>query len=310
MKKTAKVLLSILMIILIILVLINWSLFKKKTKKSGGSVSMLAVAGGAEIDALNAMLKAFEEANSIKVELETTRDLDAVLTTRVEAGNPPDIVALPGPGHMISFGKDGKLAYLKKMLNMKQIKKDYAQGWLDLGTVDGKLVGLFYKSATKGLVWYSSKQLKSIGISKTPETWHEMMETCRIIIGKGKAPFALGVESGAASGWVGTDWIENIFVRLHGPKKYKEWQDGKLAWTSPEVKEAWQYFGQIVANEKMIYGGKQYALSTNFGDAHAPLFSNPPKAYFHQQASFIQSFIQKTFPDLKPVEDFTFFGFP
>jgi hypothetical protein len=44
------------------------------------------------------------------------------------------------------------------------------------------------------------------------------------------------------------------------------------------------------------------------------LSSSPPKAYFHFQAtfiqSFIQSFIQKQFPDLKPVEDFNFFGFP
>ena len=310
MKKTIGVLLTFLLIVLILSLLINWSLFKKKSSNKGGSVSMMAVGGGAELDALNAMCKDFEAKNGIKVELETTRDLDAVLTTRVEAGNPPDIVALPGPGLMISLGKAGKLVDLKKMLDMGQIRKDYAQGWLDLGTVDNKQFGLFYKAATKGLFWYNPKALKAIGIDKTPDTWDEMMKDARMIIDKGKTPFAVGVESGAASGWVGTDWIENIFVRLHGPKKYKEWQDGKLAWTSPEVKEAWEYFGQVVANEKMVYGGKQYVLSTGFGDAHAPLFSNPPKAYFHQQASFIQSFIQKAFPDLKPGEDFNFFGFP
>ncbi len=305
MKKTIKIFVSLLLITLIVSFLINAASSKNK-----GSVSMLAVAGGVEIEALNAMFKAFEEKYGIKVELETSRDLDAILTTRVEAGNPPDIVALPGPGHMISFGKAGKLVDLKKLLDMNQIKKDYAEGWLDLGTVDGKLVGLFYKSAIKGLIWYNPKQLKAIGINTLPKTWDEMMDVSKKIIDKGKAPFAIGVESGAASGWVGTDWIENIFVRLHGAKKYQDWQNGKLAWTSPEVKEAWQYFGKIVANEKMIYGGKQYALATAFGDAHAPLFSNNPGAYFHHQASFIQSFIQKAYPDLKPVEDFNFFGFP
>lgn len=307
MKKTIKLIISLLLIILIVVFFINASSSKNK---GSGSVSILAVAGGVEIDTLNAMFKAFEEKYGIKVELETTRDIDAILTTRVEAGNPPDIAALPNPGNMITFGKAGKLVDVKKLLDMNQIKKDYAQGWLDLGTVDGKLVGVFYKSAIKGLIWYNPKQLKAIGINSIPKTWDEMMDVSKKIIEKGKAPFAVGVESGAASGWVGTDWIENIFVRLHGAKKYQDWQNGKLAWTSKEVKEAWQYFGKIVANEKMIYGGKQYALSTAFGDAHAPLFSNNPGAFFHHQASFIQSFIQKAFPNLKPVEDFAFFGFP
>ncbi len=275
----------------------------------GGTVSVLATWGGQELEVFKEMIKPWEEETGIKVEYEGTRDIDAILTTRVEAGNPPDIAILPGPGKMLEFGKAGKLVDLAAVLDMARIKEDYSEGWLELGTVDGKLVGIFPKAAIKGLIWYNPKSIEAAGIS-IPATWDELMATSKKLAGQGKTPWAIGLESGAASGWVGTDWLENIFLRINGPQKYKEWYEGKIPWTAPEVKKAWETWGEIVADEKMIYGGKQFVMATGFGQGHAPLFLDPPTAYFHQQASFIQGFIQDQFPGLKPVTDFMFFGFP
>jgi alpha-glucoside transport system substrate-binding protein len=277
--------------------------------KVGGTVSVLAVWGGQELEVFKEMVKPFEQQTGIKVQYEGTRDINAVLTTRVQAGNPPDVAVMPGPGQMAQFAKQGKLVDLGTVLDMTAIHDQYAQGWLDMGTVDGKLVGVFAKVAIKGLVWYDPKVLKSMGID-IPSTWDQMMQISTKLAGEGKTPWSVGLESGAASGWPGTDWLENIFLRLYGPDKYKSWYEGKLAWTSPEMKKTWETWGQIVANPKMIYGGKQYVLSTNFGQAEAPLFTSPPEAYFHMQASFLQGFIAKQFPSLQAGTDYNFFGFP
>ncbi len=278
-------------------------------KAKGGAVSIIAQWGGNELDIFNKMIAPFEKETGIKVNYEGTRDINAVLTTRVEAGNPPDIAILSSPAKMAEFAKKGKLVDLTGVLDMDRMKKDYAQGWFDLATVDGKLVGVFVKTAVKGTIWYNPKALKDEGIS-IPKTWDEMMKISNKLVNEGKTPWSIGLESGAASGWPGTDWIEDIVLRTAGPKKYVDWYKGKLAWTSPEIKKAWEMWGEIVANDKMIYGGKQYVLSTNFGQAAQPLFTNPPGAYFHHQATFMQGFIAKQFPNLVPGKDYNFFGFP
>jgi alpha-glucoside transport system substrate-binding protein len=84
----------------------------------------------------------------------------------------------------------------------------------------GKLVDLS-KAAVKSLVWYDPKALKAAGLDepKNGWTWDDMLAASNKII--------------AASGWVGTDWLENIFLRQNGPQKYMDWYNGKLAWTSP-----------------------------------------------------------------------------
>ena len=274
------------------------------------TLSVLAVWGDQEAEVFTKQIAAeFERRSGIKVLFEGTRDINAILTSRVQAGNPPDIAILPSPGMMVELANDGKLVDLGTVFNMADFKKDYSQGWIDLGTVNGKLHGLYLKAAIKGLVWYNPATVKSLGVT-LPKTVDELLAVSRKAISAGISPWAIGVESGAASGWVGTDWIENIFLRLHGAKLYQDWYEGRLAWSSPEVRKAFEYFGSIVGDPQMVYGGKQYILSTNFGTAHAPLFQTPAKALFHQQASFIQGFIKEQFPALSAGKDFAFFGFP
>ncbi len=288
---------------------------EEKSKAEGGAdtVSVLAVWGGQELDAFRAMIQPFETETGTRIQYEGTRDIDAVLTTRIQAGNPPDVAGLPGPGRMIQFAREGQLVPLQNVLNMDELRKNYGESWIDLATVDQDLAGIFMKTSVKGLIWYNVGSVQQLGIQAgggLPETWDEMMELSREIIAGGKAPWSVGLESGAASGWPGTDWLENIFLRMHGPQKYIDWYEGRLAWTSPEVRQVWQAWGDVVTDRQMVYGGPQYVLSTNFGQAAAPLFTDPPQAYFHQQASFIASFIKEQFPDLQAGEDFNFFGFP
>src|SRR6202048_1587311 len=90
--------------------------------KIGGTVKVLASWGGSEQASFLAMVKPFEDKTGVKVQYEGTRDLNAVLTTRVQAGNPPDLAGLPGPGQMISFAKAGKLTALDRVADQATIE--------------------------------------------------------------------------------------------------------------------------------------------------------------------------------------------
>ncbi|GAH26707.1 unnamed protein product [marine sediment metagenome] len=52
-------------------------------------MTVLGVWTGKEAEAFQKMMAPFEAETGIKIEFTGTRDLPAVLTTRVEAGNPP-----------------------------------------------------------------------------------------------------------------------------------------------------------------------------------------------------------------------------
>ncbi|MPZ15515.1 MAG: extracellular solute-binding protein [Chloroflexi bacterium] len=275
----------------------------------GGTVNVLATWGGAEQESFLAMVQPFEEQTGVQVEYEGTRDLNAVLTARAQGGNPPDVAGVPGPGPMAELARAGHLVDLSTVLDQDAMKAEYAEDWLKMGEVDGKQVAIFIKSALKGLVWYNPNTFNAAGY-QAPKTWDEMITLSQRIAGTGTAPWCIGLESGAASGWPGTDWLENIVLRQSGPDVYDRWHQGEIRWTSPEIRKAWETWGQIVATDGMVLGGRQSILATAFGDAATPMFGSPPGCYLHQQGNFITTFYTDAVPGLRPGQDFTFFGFP
>ena len=276
---------------------------------ASNTVTILGVWTGAEAEAFNKMVAPFEAETGIKVEFTGTRDLPAVLTTQVEAGNPPDVSALPNPGQMIEFAKAGKLVDLSTFMDMDVLRSDYSPTWLDLGTYKGKLNGVFISADLKSLVWYSPKAFAAGGYT-VPATWEEMIALSDKMVANGKTPWALGLESGAASGWAGTDWVEDIMLRTVEPEVYDLRVTHGISWVDDRVQRAFELFGQIALNEKYVYGGTNAVLTINFGDSPDALFTTPPNAYMHRQATFIKSFILDHFPKLVPGEDFDFFPFP
>jgi alpha-glucoside transport system substrate-binding protein len=278
-------------------------------QRIGGTVTVMAEWGGNEQETFMAMVKPFEDRTGVRIQYEGTRDLNAILTTRVQGGNPPDVAGLPGPGQMAEFARQGKLIDLTAVLD-SSVKDQYSEDWLKLGQVDGKQVGIFIKVALKGPIWYNAREFPKVSGGKTPQTWDELMSLSRQIADSGTAPWCLSLESSATSGWPGTDWIEDIVLRQAGPETYDKWYQGQVKWTSPEIKKAWQTWGEIVANDKMVFGGKQTMLTLNFGEGGNAMFASPPRCYMHHQASFITDFFTKAYPNLKPVEGFNFFPFP
>jgi alpha-glucoside transport system substrate-binding protein len=275
----------------------------------GGTVSVLAVWGGEELDSFRAMVAPFEQQTGITVAYEGTRDINAVLTTRTQGGNPPDLAGLPGPGQLQEYAQAGQLIPLDDVLDMNSLRDQYDEGFLNLASYNGQLYGIFTKAEVKSLVWYNPQAFQAAGY-QVPTTWDELRALEEQIIADGAAPWCIGLESGAASGWPGTDWIEDIMLRTAGPDVYDQWWQHEIEWTSEPVRNAFQTWGEIVGDPNRVYGGPPTVLTTNFGESPFPMFEDPPACYLHRQAGFITTFIQEQYPDLELGQDLDFFQFP
>jgi alpha-glucoside transport system substrate-binding protein len=272
-------------------------------------VNVLNVWTGEEQASFQAVVTPFESENSIKVTLETTRDLDTVLTSRILSNNPPDIAVLPNPAKMQQLAAQNQLVPLNHMLDMHTITASYSSGWINLGTYKGSMYALFYKAANKGTIWYDPKQFHALGI-QIPATWQDLIALSNIIATEGKYPWSMGVYSGTSSGWPAADWMAEIYLNQSGPDMYSKWYYHQIPWTDPSIKSAFQAFGQIVGGKHYIKGAPQAVLATGFQDASYLPFTAPPGAYLCYLGDFTEGFITGQFPHARPLVDFNFFAFP
>jgi alpha-glucoside transport system substrate-binding protein len=259
----------------------------------GKTVSMFGPFTDADQVKFETSIKEFEEKTGIDIQYEGSKEFEATISIRVEGGNAPDIADFPQPGLLETFAKQGKPIDVTTFLDKDYLKEQYNQSWLDMGTMDGPtedyMAGIWNRSSAKSLVWYPKAQFEEAGY-EIPKTWDEMLALSDQIAADGDAPWAIGIESGAATGWVATDWIEDIMLRTTTPENYDKWVAGELPFTSPEVEKAFEVMADLWFNEDYVYGGRKAIVTTAFGDSPKPMFDNPPKAWLHRQASFITSF--------------------
>ena len=276
---------------------------------AGAHVHVLGLWSGPELDSFQTVKAAWEQETGAIVDWEGTQDLPGTLAAHRQSGDPTDIAILPNLAVMEQLADEETLIPLDSVLDMQQITRDYAPAWIDLGSHDGKLYGIFSKVTNKGAVWYSPKAFAAAGY-RVPTSWNQMIKLADTIVADGQAPFSVVAASGPASGWALTDWISEIVIRNCGPDLYDQWVQSEIPWNQACVKQSFDRFAKIVATKGYVLGGSDRILSTGDDVAADPLYTDPPTAYLCYLASFAQAFVAASFPDLEPGTDYDVFGFP
>jgi alpha-glucoside transport system substrate-binding protein len=259
----------------------------------------------------NETVSVFEEATGIDVQYESSDQFEATISVRVDAGDAPDIADFPQPGLMARFAQQGHLIDLGEFLPADYMSEQYIEGFLDMGSASGPdgneiVAGVWERVNVKSLVWYPKEAFDAAGY-EVPETWDELEALHQQIITDGDTPWCFGIESGVATGWPVTDWIEELMLRTASLDDYDAWTSGELPFASPQVQNAAEIMSETLLDDDDVHGGRNAIVSTAFGDAPAPMFEDPPRCWLHKQGNFIVSF----FPEgLESGVDYDFFYLP
>jgi alpha-glucoside transport system substrate-binding protein len=214
-----------------------------------------------------AVIEPFEHKYHVHVDYQGSSAESQVLGADVEAGTPPDVVVLTGPGELADYAHQKQLQPLDGLVP----RHDFGSSWVT-PLADGHVYWFPLKADLKSIVWYPAgtgeQQLREA--RDQPDQW------------------CVGMGSGATSGWPGTDWIEDILLQQHGPRTYQKWAAGRLPWRSPQVKQAWTTWGRLMGagtSQTLL----RRELKTGYQDASGPVAGHPRGCTLEHQASFIRT---------------------
>jgi ABC-type glycerol-3-phosphate transport system substrate-binding protein len=274
-----------------------------KQKGVSGTISIIAKWTGDEQTKFLAVLAPFKTANpGVTVNYQGAGDnAPQVISTAIAGGNPPDIATMPQPGTMADFAKRGALKPIT--FAKATIAAHYAPFWVKLGTINGKLYGLFFKGSQKSTVWYNVKGFKNAGV-KPGKTWPQFLSLAKTIRSSGQKAYSIG----GSDGWTLTDLFENIYLRTAGISKYQLLSKHKIKWTDKSVKTALTDMAKILGDTNNIAGGKAGALQTDFNTSVSNVLSSSPKAAMVLEGDFVPSAVTNN--PLKAVTGYNVFDFP
>ena len=227
------------------------------------------------------------DCTGVEIVWEGTDQFETEINVRLEGGNAPDVIDFPQPGLMAAVARKGFLKEFPADL-ADNVASDFLGGWDAYGTVDGKVYGIPGRSNIKSLVWYSPKAFADKGY-EIPTTLEELKALSDQIVADGGTPWCVGAESGVATGWVLTDWMEDFMLRINGEEVYDQWVNHEIPFNDPKVVAVADAVGEYVKNADYLGGeGLVKAIATTkFQDGGIPITTGD--CYMHRQASFYAS---------------------
>lgn len=271
-----------------------------------GSVLIYGGYGEAQGAAFQQALTEFGEANGIEITFEQLAAYDTDIVVAIESGQEPDIGMWPQPGGLKNLAE--YLVPLSEVFDISVPQSTLVPGWDSLAVVDGEIYGLPVSANQKSLIFYNPQAFDAAGY-EVPSSEAELKALEAQIQADGSGyPWCAGIESGAATGWAFTDWMEQYVLALHGPEVYAQWITGDVDFAGPEVSAAADLVAARLMAEGQVNGGGLGMVTTGFGDT-AALFETGGKAagqcFMLRQGSFITAFFPEDVQAEIAAEDFS-----
>lgn len=259
----------------------------------GGEVEVYTTITGIELGQLEQSFDDFESCTGLTVNVVSSDEFETEINIRIEGGNPPDLAIIPQPGLLQTVVGTGSVVPAPASVEAN-VDEFWSPDWKLYGTVGQTFYAAPLMASVKGYIWYAPADFEANGY-EIPTTWDELMTLTETMAANGGTgdnykPWCIGFESGTATGWAGTDWIEDLVLRQSGADAYDEWVAGDLDFQSDEIKAAWEAFGDIALNEDYInggLGGTQSIIDTSFQEGGLPILDG--SCSLHHQASFYEA---------------------
>jgi alpha-glucoside transport system substrate-binding protein len=280
--------------------------YGKYGKYTGKTVTMYASITDPEGGYLKTSWKKFEQCTGITIAYTGDKEFESSIKTKVQGGNAPDIAIMPQPGLLQTFATAGKLKPASDAVT-KEAESNWVKDWISYATVDGEFFGAPMGANLKSLVWYSPKFFKKYNYTP-PTTWDDMIKLSDKMAADGHKPWCVGIESGTATGWPLTDWMEEVMLRMYGPDVYDQWVSHKIPFNDPKVIDVLNEVGKIVKNPKYVNAGigdVKSIATTAFQKGGLPVETG--KCMMHQQASFYASNWDKGYTIAKDGDLYAFY---
>ena len=203
------------MILLIALVLLVVVVGPTQAASDGDTITIAGVWGdeSQEADALRAELAAWQQ-GKVAVEYFSYGDIGD-LYDLVLGADPSDVIIAPWPGAIVDLAAQGALVDLTKWVNANNLEKAFGPYLIDSASFDGAAYGFPVNAFLKSLVWYQPDRFAANGYV-IPQTFAELVALSDQMVADGETPWCGYMNSNGATGWMGTDWIEDLLLSSEG----------------------------------------------------------------------------------------------
>lgn len=240
--------------------------------------------GPGEADGLKAMKEIFERRSGLRffdaaVAGGSGDQARALLTTKLQAGTPPDTFQGHAGAELQGYVRAGQLEPVDFLYDELGLRDVLPRQLIDQISVDGRIYSVPVNIHRSNVMWFSPAVLRRAGVTEVPKTIDEFVVALEKVKKTGKIPLAIGSE------WTMVHLLESVLLGSLGTDAYNALWSANSDWSGPVMTKALNDFKTIMSyagdpSDDWQPAAKQvaegYAGFTVMGDWAYGYFHNPP----------------------------------
>ena len=242
----------------------------------------------------------------IKISYEPFNDIETHLIKNPDHNL--DIALIPNPQGVVNLGQRGIALPIVNYLDSSLMNEIFTEHLQEITTSkqDNQNYGAWFRLLPNSLVWYDVSKYEALG-SPTFNSYEDMVKFTKENSYEDLPLWCMDIESGASTGWIATNWLEDTILHKYGPSVYDEWfKQDKLSSTS-EITLSILEIGKLIFIEDAVYGGNKRMVRKEFRNNYRNLLDDSNSCTFSWSGHFASYFFPE---DTTYGIDYDFFKLP
>ena len=244
----------------------------------------------------------------IAIEYISFSDIETFISSNESTNLKIDLAIIPNPQGVVSLGEKGYIKTVDNILSNEHMDTRYSKHLQKLTTskINNKNYGVFLRIIPNSIIWYDTQKYKEYG-TPSISSYDELIEFTKINSSEDNEVWCMDSESGGLTGWIQTNWLEDLILHQSGLETYDEWQNQNIRFSDNDIKKALINIGDLIFLDYAVYGGYESILNKEFRNNFFNLTDQNIPCIFSWSGHYATLYFPE---DKKYGRDYDFFKFP
>lgn len=232
----------------------------------------------------------------IKIKYESVSDAETFIIDNPNSSS--SIAIIPNPRGVVNLAERKLIYSLDDVLvDNNSIFNLYPNHLVSIVSYEDSIYGGWTRLFPNSLIWYDISKFEQHNVKF--DSFETLLKGTKKIADKGISPWCANSESSASTGWVQTNWMEDVLLTKYGPEVYDEWSKLKINASNIKIFLSIKHIEDFIFYDNHIYNGPGSIISKEFRNLPKVLLDDSTECFMSWSGHYFRYYIPEDYQYLK-----------
>ena len=232
----------------------------------------------------------------IKIKYQAVPDPETYLIENTN--NHSSIAIIPNPQGVINLAERNLIYNLNDIyVDETRLNNLYTSHLTSIVTHEDSIYAGWTRLFPNSLIWYDISKLEETNI--TFDNFENLLLQTKQIADEGSAPWCANSESGASTGWIQTNWLEDILLTKYGGDIYDQWSKLEIRASNVKIYSSLKVIEELIFYENHVFDGVQAVRNNEFYSIPNLMLDDTKSCFLSWNGHYLKYYIPDNYKYLR-----------